>query len=264
MPLRLTAAASLAAALGLLVLSGCAAAKASSGRPPQRVPTSTTVPRRVPTSTTLPAHAAPSPTVPAGATLLANIERTTPEYALPGGRLAGHVAAVWDSAPSVLPVIGRDGDWLHVRLPQRPNGSTTWLQESTVRLSYTPYSITIEEKPPRLLLYRYGKLADDFPAGIGTPSDPTPTGSFFVAYFAEPPSPGYGPFVMVSSAHSKAITDWESSGDAEIAIHGPLGMDAAIGSSGAWISHGCVRLHLADLLKLRGVPVGTPITITAA
>jgi lipoprotein-anchoring transpeptidase ErfK/SrfK len=259
-PLRLTAAASLAAALGLLALSGCAAVKASSGRRPQRVPTSTTNPVR----TTTPVHAPPGPSIPAGATLLANIEGSTPAYAAPGGSLAGRVAAVWDRAPSVLPVIGRDGDWLHVRLPQRPNGSTTWLRKSAVRLSYTPYSITIEEKPPRLLLYRYGKLAGDFPAGIGTPTDPTPTGSFFVAYFAEPPSPGYGPFVMVSSAHSNSITDWESSGDAEIAIHGPLGMDAAIGASGARISHGCVRLHLADLMKLRGVPVGTPITIIAA
>lgn len=51
------------------------------------------------------------------------------------------------------------------------------------------------------------------------------------------------------------------SGDAMVAIHGPLSGDAAIGSTGARISHGCIRLHEADLLRLRDVPAGSPVTI---
>ena len=66
---------------------------------------------------------------------------------------------------------------------------------------------------------------------------------------------------VLTSAHSNFITDWEASGDAEIGIHGPLGMDAAIGTTGVRISHGCVRLHLSDLAQLRVVPLGTPVTI---
>ena len=79
----------------------------------------------------------------------------------------------------------------------------------------------------------------------------------------ESPSAGYGPFILVTSAHSDAIGDWEGSDDAVIGIHGPLGEGGLIGTSGAALSHGCIRLQLADLARLRAVPVGTPITITA-
>jgi lipoprotein-anchoring transpeptidase ErfK/SrfK len=47
------------------------------------------------------------------------------------------------------------------------------------------------------------------------------------------------------------------------AIHGPLGSDAQIGTTGARVSHGCVRMHNADLLHMRLVPAGTPIDIHA-
>jgi lipoprotein-anchoring transpeptidase ErfK/SrfK len=69
--------------------------------------------------------------------------------------------------------------------------------------------------------------------------------------------------VLVTSAHSDSITDWSDSGDAIIAIHGPITSydDALIGTTGAAISHGCIRLHDADLAKLAIIPPGTPIDI---
>jgi lipoprotein-anchoring transpeptidase ErfK/SrfK len=110
-------------------------------------------------------------------------------------------------------------------------------------------------------LFNQARQVAAFPAGVGTPTDPTPTGHFFVVLFAAPPSAGYGPFVIVTSAHSNTISDWEESGDAITAIHGPLGADAAIGTTGARISHGCIRLHDADLAQLRDIPAGTPVDI---
>jgi lipoprotein-anchoring transpeptidase ErfK/SrfK len=130
-------------------------------------------------------------------------------------------------------------------------------------LSYTGYAIVVDTTTMRLRLYLRGAEIMNAPAGIGAPSSPTPLGQFFIAYLAQAPNPGYGPFVIVTSAHSNAITDWEASGDAEIGIHGPLGEDAAIGTTGAHISHGCVRLHVSDLTKLRDLPLGTPVTITS-
>ena len=50
-------------------------------------------------------------------------------------------------------------------------------------------------------------------------------------------------------------------GDAVIGIHGPLGDDSEIGTTGARVSHGCIRLHDSDLVRLRQVPPGTPINI---
>ncbi len=81
-----------------------------------------------------------------------------------------------------------------------------------------------------------------------------------------PPDPGYGPFVLATSNHSDTITDWEDSGDAIIAIHGPITSDAdqQIGTTGAAISHGCIRLHDADLALLAGIPAGTPINVVAS
>ncbi|MBO0819480.1 MAG: L,D-transpeptidase [Nocardiopsaceae bacterium] len=89
-----------------------------------------------------------------------------------------------------------------------------------------------------------------------------PAGAYFLAFFEKPVSPGYGPFIIVTSAHSATIGDSEGSGDALAGNHGPLGGDAAIGTAGARLSHGCIRLHVPALTQLRDLPAGTPLTIT--
>ena len=194
-------------------------------------------------------------------TLIASLTTTTPSFLAPGGPAARPIAATWHGSPLDLPVISSRDGYLEVRLPTRPNGSTTWIRANDVRLLETPYKIVINLATRHLLLYRDGRLTLDTPAGIGTVADPTPTGHFFVAFFAKAPSPAWGPFVMVTSAHSNAISDWEESGDAIVAIHGPLGQDRAIGTNGAQVSHGCVRLHDVALVLLRVVPDGSPVEI---
>jgi lipoprotein-anchoring transpeptidase ErfK/SrfK len=132
-----------------------------------------------------------------------------------------------------------------------------------VDIAVTPYRIVIDLATTHLTLYRSGQAVLSAPVGIGLPAYPTPTGQYFVAFLAAPPSAGYGAFVMVTSAHSDTITDWESSGDALVALHGPLDTDRQIAATGAAVSHGCVRLHESDLEQLRPVPVGSPIDIVA-
>jgi len=161
----------------------------------------------------------------------------------------------------VLPVIASSDGFVDVRLAQRPNESTAWMSASSVTFSWTPYRIVIVLAITRLLLYSGGQQILSAPAGVGVSQFPTPTGQFFVAFLAQPPSAAYGPFVMVTSAHSNFITDWEHSGDGMVAIHGPLGDSTEIGTTGARVSHGCIRLQLADLSVLREVPVGTPVDI---
>jgi lipoprotein-anchoring transpeptidase ErfK/SrfK len=148
-------------------------------------------------------------------------------------------------------------------LPQRPNGSTAWVPSADVSLASDTYHVVVNLSSMHVELFNHAQQVASFPAGVGTTTDPTPTGHFFVVLFSAPPSPGYGPFVIVTSAHSNTISDWEESGDAITAIHGPLGADAAIGTTGARISHGCIRLHDADLAQLRDVPAGTPIDIVS-
>ena len=193
--------------------------------------------------------------------LVATLTETAPDFATPGGPQTGTVPATWYGAPSALPVLAQDNGYLEVRLAQRPNGSTAWIASSAATLSATPYRIVVDLATEHLKLYKAGHLLMSAPAGIGTVQDPTPTGNFFVVLFAAPPSSAWGPFVMVTSGHSNAISDYEESGDAIVAIHGPLGADAAIGAIGARVSHGCVRLHDVDLDQLRAVPVGSPVEI---
>jgi lipoprotein-anchoring transpeptidase ErfK/SrfK len=171
----------------------------------------------------------------------------------------------WYDRPSVLPVVATQPGWVEVRLAQRPNGSTAWLPARDVTISSMPYRIVIDLADTHLSLYKHGRLVFSAPAGVGTPGDPTPTGEFFVAFDEQPPQSnvGYGPFVMVTSAHSETIRASEGSGDAVIGIHGPLGEDAEIGTTGARISHGCIRLHVQALNRLSKVPPGTPIDIVS-
>jgi lipoprotein-anchoring transpeptidase ErfK/SrfK len=207
----------------------------------------------------------PSAGPPPPVTQVATVLNTAPRYAGPGQReQSGDRAAVpssWWQRPSVLPVIATRPGWVQVRLAQRPNGSTAWLPASDVKLGSTPYRIIIHLAARRLDLYEYGSLVMSAPAGIGAATDPTPPGQYFVAFDEDPPGPGYGPFVLVTSAHSPNIADWDGSGDGIIGIHGPLGDDAEIGTTGARISHGCIRLHLADQQQLSVVPAGTLIDI---
>lgn len=209
------------------------------------------------------AAAGRSAVLPAGATLLATPDGTVARYARPGGVRTGRVPGTWYGARLTLPVLATRPGWLRVGLPRRPNGSTAWLPDTEVRLGMTPYRILINLATTHLTLYKDGRQVFSTPAGVGTRSDPTPAGDYFVAFLERPPpaSPGYGAFIMVTSDHSDSIRNWEGSGDAAIGIHGPLGDDREIGTAGARISHGCIRLHEADLRRLRDVPAGTPVDI---
>jgi hypothetical protein len=211
-----------------------------------------------------PGQGAARPYSPPASTLLATAHGTIPEFAGPGGALSGRVPGSWHEAATVLPVIARQPGWLQVRLAQRPNESTAWVLARDVSLSTTPYAIALHLATMHLTLYKNGQQVFSAPAGIGTRKFPTPTGEYFLAFFAAPPEPAYGAFVMVTSAHSDGITDWQRSGDAMVGIHGPLGSDAKIGTAGARVSHGCIRLHEKDLLRFRDVPAGTPVTILAS
>jgi len=249
----LLAAVTIAVSVGWLLAPG-GGPSGPKARPPRAAPARLAV-RHGPTAT-------PSAAPPA-TTTLATVLRSTPSYASPGQPAKDTVPVNWYGRPSVLPVIGTKPGWVRVRLAQRPNGATAWLPDRDVKLGSTPYRIVVHTATMHVALYKYGQLVFSAPAGVGTVDDPTPPGEYFVAFDEPPPGPGYGPFVMVTSAHSQTISDWEGSGDAVIGIHGPLGMDAAIGTAGARISHGCIRLHDQVLEKLTAVPPGTPIDVVS-
>jgi lipoprotein-anchoring transpeptidase ErfK/SrfK len=221
------------------------------------------VTRTAPTSTLAAPTTLPAPEVPVS-TLLAAPRGSIPTYSRPGAMSSGRVGT-WYGYSLVLPVIGQQPGWLQVRLPQRPNGSTAWVQTGDVSLSSTPYRIVVNLGTEHLVVYQAGYPSLSFPVGIGVSATPTVTGNYFVAVREPSDGPAYGPFVLDTSAHSEAIQSWEGKGDAIIAIHGPItpSADARIGTTGTRISNGCIRLHDSDLAQLAMIPLGTPVDIVA-
>ena len=174
-----------------------------------------------------------------------------------------HVPGSWYRHRSALPVVAATPDRLLVRLAQRPNGTTTWIERDKAVLRVTHWAIVIDLRRHFLYAFYNGVQQYGFPVGTGASGTPTPTGQFFVAFHAPSNGPGYGPVNIATSAHSTVFKSFDGGNDAVIAIHGPIGSDAQIGEHGAAISNGCIRMHLGDLAKVvRHVPDGAPVVVT--
>jgi hypothetical protein len=252
----------------LMVLAVAAASCGASHRVALPAPSPTTTAPTPSTSTTVTRSPPPTSTTvpnPPGVTTVATLKAAAPGHLSPGGPATGIVPATWYGYSSSLPVIARRPGWVQVRLAQRPNQSTTWLPVADVTLSTTPWRLVLSLTTEHLQVFVDDRLVGTYPAGIGTANDPTVTGHYFVAMKVPPPDPGYGAFVLATSAHSDAIADWDGSNDALIGIHGPIDAhdDALIGTTGFALSHGCIRLHDADLVELAGVLPGSPLDIVS-
>jgi lipoprotein-anchoring transpeptidase ErfK/SrfK len=180
----------------------------------------------------------------------------------PNGRVVG-TAGYFFGYDQWMPMLAAKNGWLQVRLPERPNGKTGWIRSSGVSYKKTPYRIVMDRSSTTLTLYKDGWPQWSAPIGMGKASTPTPLGRYYVSVIDHDDSPGYGAFQLVTNAHSEAIQDWQGLGDALIAMHGPINSksDKQIGSRGAYLSNGCIRMHLSDLNRLSAVPLGTPVDI---
>ncbi len=163
--------------------------------------------------------------------------------------------------PRTLLAFDQYQGWLHVYLPTRPNDSTGWVKASDVTVSAPlVWQIKVSLAEHQVTLLHNGAVVFTAPAAIGTPDDPTPTGTF---YYTDPidlatqPDSAYGVFAIGLSGHSNALSEFEG-GDAQIAIHGTDDP----GSIGDDVSHGCVRVDNDVILKLAQLPLGTPVVIT--
>jgi lipoprotein-anchoring transpeptidase ErfK/SrfK len=151
--------------------------------------------------------------------------------------------------------------WVEVSLPVRPNGSTGWVRAGALDLDVLDYAIFVDLSDRRLRLEQGEEVVLETEVAVGSPHNPTPTGSYFVTDIVELADPGgpWGPFALGLSAFSDTITEFNG-GDGIIGIHG-TNRPASIGEP---VSLGCVRVpneiaaQLAELVKL-----GTPVEIAA-
>jgi lipoprotein-anchoring transpeptidase ErfK/SrfK len=155
-----------------------------------------------------------------------------------------------------------DGEeWLKVRLPVRPNNTTGWVP-ATALSDLQPVNtwLRISTKTFKATLVKNGKTVFTARIGVGQSQWPTPKGEFYVrAKLKGYGGKGsfYGPLAYLTSATSDTLTDWPGGG--LVGVHGTTLPNLIPGR----ISHGCVRMKNADILKLEKLmAVGTPITIT--
>ena len=148
--------------------------------------------------------------------------------------------------------------WYDVWLPIRPNESHGWIKEGGVAIYTTTAKIVIRLGERRLIVYKNGALVGSYPVAVGTAQLPTPTGIYYINQKLRPATPGgpYGVLALGISAFQPRLPDWPQGGP--VAIHG-TNEDALIGKA---VSHGCVRMHNADVLKVSAlVPTGSPVVI---
>jgi lipoprotein-anchoring transpeptidase ErfK/SrfK len=244
-------------ALGLLTVlsAACTSGAPSASQPP---------------ATSVPTFAVPGPD-PVAAALKASVQGGVVVHPNRGPFRVFHTPSRGNGAayravndwgqPLWLPVIAeRDvrGDlWLHVLLPERPNGSTGWLRAARVDTSVVRDRIIVRLRTHTLTRYHEGRRIARYRVAIGRPSTPTTPGRFFVwarVGYADVQGP-YGNFAVGLSGFSEVITDWPGGG--RMAIHGTSDPSAA----GEDVSNGCIRVFNPLMATLIDVPMGATVII---
>jgi hypothetical protein len=157
-------------------------------------------------------------------------------------------------------VLKKNGEFLQVLLPERPNGSTGWVRAADVAVEHVDHEINIDLAARTLRWTERGSVVLDTQIAVGSPQYPTPTGRFFVTDLLDTGEGGgsYGPYAMGLSAHSDVLTEF-GGGDGQVGIHGTN--DSS--SIGRAVSHGCVRVPNDVITRLATtVPIGAVVTIT--
>lgn len=253
--MRYASRAALAASLALLAACGSPAPRSPGAAPSASTPATSVPPviRRSPQPPrpeTFPAYAAYARGASVGV------------FDRAGGRQVRSFANPQESgAPLVFLVADDRGEWLHVHLPARPNGSTGWVRRADVDVRGVAYRIDVLRGAHELRLYEHGRLLRTFPVGIGTSRTPTPGGTFYLKELLKPPNPDgdYGPYAYGLSGFSNVLTSFNG-GDGVIGIHG-TNQPSSVGRD---VSHGCIRMRNADITYLAGLlPLGTPVRILA-
>lgn len=218
-------------------------------------PTSGSTPSAGTSAPTGPAEAVDAP---AATTVAAATGSSVPVSSAPGGAATSTLANPQASgAPLVFRVMRERGDWVEVQLAERPNGTTGWIPTSAVSLTTDPYAIVVTVATNTLDLYEDGEVVHSYPVATGTGGTPTPVGRFALTELLAPTNSGYGPYAYGTTAFSEVLNSF-GGGPGQIGLHGTD--DSA--SVGTAASHGCVRMHDADITALAEMlPLGTPFQV---
>jgi lipoprotein-anchoring transpeptidase ErfK/SrfK len=150
--------------------------------------------------------------------------------------------------------------WIRVRFPGFPDNTTGWVPRRTLGGGGVVRTrLVVDLGDRRATLFRRGRPVFHSAVGIGTATAPTPTGDFYIRNkLTRYRSAFYGPIAFGTSARSPTLTDWPAGGF--VGIHGTSRPDLVPGA----VSHGCIRMRNADIVRLaRLLRIGSPLTIRA-
>lgn len=175
--------------------------------------------------------------------------------------------AIWQTLSSpnemgatrVFLVDGKDGGWLKVLLPIRPNGSTGWVKASDVKLSSTTHRVEIDPKTFTFTVFDGDKVLRTGKVATGEGGTPTPAGRFYFTELVEPldRNSGYGTYAFGLSGFSPTLQEF-AGGPGQLAVHGTNEASALGGKA----SHGCVRVSNDDITWMaNNLAIGTPVIV---
>lgn len=203
-----------------------------------------------------PAPSAAADSIVAQATVPVVPVYRTPEAKRPFLRLSPKRLGV----PLVFLVAQRRAGWEKVYLPVRPNGSTGWVRDAHVELALNPYRVRVSLVARTLTVWKGRRVVHRERAGVGRSVVPTPAGTYFLVELLKQPNPNgiYGPYAFGLSAFSNVLYRF-GGGPGQIGLHGTN----TPWSLGTYVSHGCIRISNAGIVKLaRILPLGTPVRIS--
>jgi L,D-transpeptidase catalytic domain len=193
--------------------------------------------------------------------IMATVARLKPSATSP---VVNHVSARTPEGTANLVVataeVVRDATtWVRVNLPSLDRrGAEGWLPRSALGgWSFVDTRVVVDRRRLTLTLFQGARAVFGAPIGVGTPTNPTPAGTFYIRdRLSSFVSPTYGPLAFGTSARAPYLTDWPDGG--YIGIHGTDEPQLIPGR----ISHGCIRMTNSAILRLgKLLPVGTPVII---
>lgn len=189
---------------------------------------------------------------------------TTPVARIPAKNFLGR--------PSIVVAVQTRGKWSLILTPARqklpststadapaPAQSAAWVPtEALQRVGDLPKRVVISTSKQTLeITDASGTVLRSFPAGIGTASTPTPTGTGYLqARYLDPAQGQTKHRIQLTSLHATAADEPYEGTDG-----GLIGLHYQSTATGA-VSHGCVRLSDDAIAAVDTLPLGTPIEVT--
>jgi lipoprotein-anchoring transpeptidase ErfK/SrfK len=156
-------------------------------------------------------------------------------------------------------VLADGTEWLQVRALRNRTQVSVWVPRWATRRVWIAYAIKVDISSRRATIYRDGQVLRRFRVVVGSPSTPTPTGSWYIVDRMHLyNSWSQGRWALATSAFSRVLKRFDG-GQGQIALHARGTLGDPVGTAA---SHGCVRFNNGDMAWMaKHIPNGTTLKV---